>query len=283
MLARYSFLLLFFFTSNFIRAQSFIEFPDSNVSWMLGFQNDFPFTTDYSVAEYRDVNDTSINGFIYRKLFWAGYAGAYRKIGVDTVMFIPPDSSHEFLLYDFSVQPGDSLEVWTNGFTNPGLNKIYCYSISDPFEVSNHFFRQYYFEPNGSWLSGLGGTGGPLTTDYMPSVSGLYFLQCVSIHDSIVFSPMNNCFGVGIENYFMNSSIKLFPNPATTSFQLSYSLNVSSPLTITDALGRVVNEVTLDASSEKIIISINDLPAGVYLLSLTKGDRKASKKLIVTR
>ncbi|MEO5673799.1 MAG: hypothetical protein ABIQ74_04065 [Chitinophagales bacterium] len=52
----------------------------------------------------------------------------------------------------------------------------------------------------------------------MPSVSGLYFLQCASIQDSIVFSPINNCFGVGIENYFMNSSIDIFPNPTTTSF-----------------------------------------------------------------
>lgn len=78
-------------------------------------------------------------------------------------------------------------------------------------------------------------------------------------------------------------STYLSPNPASTFSQLHYSLISSSPLVITDAFGRLVKKVMLDASSQSTIITINDLPSGVYFLNLLEVGKRISKKLIVAK
>lgn len=78
-----------------------------------------------------------------------------------------------------------------------------------------------------------------------------------------------------------SDSFSLFPNPSSSSFQLNYTLSASAPLIITDAFGRMVKELLLDASSNSIVIPTYDLAGGVYLLQVKANEKNHTIKIVV--
>jgi len=75
----------------------------------------------------------------------------------------------------------------------------------------------------------------------------------------------------------------VFPNPACSTLKLDYSLNVSSPLYIINVLGRIVKQFNLNTSSHSITIPTTDFADGVYFVSLSDGDKRISKKLVISK
>ena len=78
-------------------------------------------------------------------------------------------------------------------------------------------------------------------------------------------------------------SFDLFPNPATDYFNIVYEVDKETNGTITDALGIVVKRFTLYPWFKNRIVYVDDLPAGVYLLTLSSQSRKQTMKLIVAK
>ncbi len=75
-----------------------------------------------------------------------------------------------------------------------------------------------------------------------------------------------------------NLSIKVFPNPFTNEIQLQLDNTEMYLLKLTNGTGQVVYSANVEASS---IHNVSDLPAGIYILSLTQnGVDKANYKLI---
>lgn len=79
---------------------------------------------------------------------------------------------------------------------------------------------------------------------------------------------------------------QLYPNPASGQFYLSFGPDWSGETRITmlDARGAVVRELNEDPSRENNLLTIEaqDLPAGMYILQLQNGDRRASAKVVLT-
>ena len=95
----------------------------------------------------------------------------------------------------------------------------------------------------------------------------------------------NNPFNVGaMENNLptlMPSSLvinQLYPNPTNTSFTLKFSsiLNETITITITDILGRVVNQSTLNQKGQPS-------PTGLYLVSISNGITVQSRKVTLLK
>lgn len=84
-------------------------------------------------------------------------------------------------------------------------------------------------------------------------------------------------------NSIARKTLQISPNPATTTLQLNLTLTAPSPLIITDALGRVVKEIMLDAAATHTIISTADLVSGVYFLTVTTPDHVFSSKLVIEK
>ena len=79
---------------------------------------------------------------------------------------------------------------------------------------------------------------------------------------------------------------EIFPNPATDSARLNYSVAQASDvqLTIFDASGRIVliNDYgTVVAGEHNLVINVGQFEAGVYTYTLTAGTNSATKQLIV--
>ena len=110
------------------------------------------------------------------------------------------------------------------------------------------------------------------------SRSDLLDTVCVNV----VYSAF---FPIGIEVLAEHAKISnAYPNPATNSTTINYSLlaSASGNIIIRNLLGSVIKEVPLDSNSGKVSIFTGDLPEGVYFYSLNvNGQTGVTKKLIV--
>lgn len=109
------FLLVFF---PFVLSAQSTSFPDSNVVFVNSFYQEIPFGQigwPYQLMEVTnfcvDGSDTIIASNTYKKVIECPeqvYHGAYRSEN-RKVYFVPKDSTNQYLLYDFSVEVGDTI------------------------------------------------------------------------------------------------------------------------------------------------------------------------------
>lgn len=97
-----------------------------------------------------------------------------------------------------------------------------------------------------------------------------------------IFKAVVIDFKSGISKLEMN----LYPNPSNGSDELT--LNIKSednhtPLQIQciSLLGEIILKQVVDPSAGDIVIGIQDLPRGVYLILITQGTRSITKKLVI--
>lgn len=82
---------------------------------------------------------------------------------------------------------------------------------------------------------------------------------------------------VGIRKTDLMSSFKLFPNPASSQVEIMLSSEQTSMVQLMDMQGRLIK--SLESSSNRLLIPINDLNAGIYLITVTNKEGTVSKKL----
>lgn len=75
-----------------------------------------------------------------------------------------------------------------------------------------------------------------------------------------------------------NTEIQLFPNPASNRFEIRTNSKVAYTVRIFNNTGQLVNESISENGS--IIISRNQLPAGMYLVQINYPDKQFLKKIV---
>ena len=80
----------------------------------------------------------------------------------------------------------------------------------------------------------------------------------------------------------INEEVSIYPNPATTSLQVSFSGNsANSTLVITDMLGNTVKQ--LSVTTQLTTISVADLNEGVYNISTSSRAGIVNKRVVIVR
>ena len=77
--------------------------------------------------------------------------------------------------------------------------------------------------------------------------------------------------------------IKIYPNPATTNVEVSYTLPegmTNATLVMTNTLGVNVKTVQLDGNNGKTTLSLEELPSGIYFYTIRCGENVKTGKLI---
>ena len=276
-------------------------FPTKNASWenaTIGIVGT-PFP-DYQVM----CGDTIIGNNTYAQLYaifldstgmetMRQYLGGTR-METDLVFYIENNTSMEYLLYDFSLESGQSVTVQTIFGTNETMTVTSNMLIDTPDGVTR---RVINFD-NESWIEGIGSTRGlttrgiPLTPDFDP------YLNCFKSFGQLGYSNPNTqptcqftfsdlCGTTSIATLSKNGLVnfEVFPNPilAETTIEIEGLKELKSPiLSIYNLQGQLVEKI-VGINEEKFIFSRKNLKAGVYVFELSDGKTTFAirKKIIV--
>lgn len=119
------------------------------------------------------------------------------------------------------------------------------------------------------------------------------FIATTSGYYSVLVSDANGCQGEGtihlefssctaIEEPLSAASIRIYPNPVQTSLYVDFAqpLSKETSLTITDVLGNRIKSVFPAANTSSAAMSVEELPAGVYLLYIERSSESAGYRFI---
>ena len=192
---------------------------------------------EYWPYEIWTDGDTLIDNTLYYKL----YRGDFEESNITSEAYIREDSGKTYvrisevvtnwcaygsfdtfpidedvLLFDSSVDEGDTLRVWTFYDLPDTLNRLLIENIDTLF-ISGMDRRVLSFYSldnfvNGQWIEGISmirGLFGPWCEDD----EAYNELLCYSVNYATIYPEGANCI-VGIEEYTMNNQISIFPNPS---------------------------------------------------------------------
>jgi hypothetical protein len=219
--------------------------------------------------------DTTIGAQTYSILNYCGssYKGAVRDDGAGKVYFVPKDSTMELLIYDFTVEVGDTAFVYENSFDNEftGFSQAsYVVWNIDSVLINSSYRKRFHFSScDGVWIEGIGCSRG-LFVESWPNVSNYYNnLECMSHNDTTLF-PSYSLGGCSLVSGIsqpaeITEEILIFPNPATSTLNIS-SGTALSVIEICNVLGTVVYRSETDI--HMVELDLSELPSNVYFLRL---------------
>ncbi len=94
---------------------------------------------------------------------------------------------------------------------------------------------------------------------------------------------LDTCAVIGIEDLLSDNTLDVFPNPNDGKFNLTFDAKVQADymVTITNTLGKKVFEYPLNsfAGEHKRAIDLSHLSKGLYLINISSGDKKITRKI----
>jgi hypothetical protein len=85
------------------------------------------------------------------------------------------------------------------------------------------------------------------------------------------------------EMSFDDLGLKLFPNPANSSFTLSWDDVANAKVTVYDITGKQMMQIQANNSSNKLVVDCSGLSNGIYMVRMEKDGVIANQKLIINK
>jgi len=244
-------------------------------------------------ATYSIEGDTVINEITYKAIYttpdsiFDATASEYHSAVRDSAnrwLFVPGDESEEYLLYDFNINEGDTIEI--NNPWEDGLRTLIAFNV-DSVELSDGYYKRIgvgiYDPPSGQphiidqWIEGIGSTNGLFYSGWYIMDLG-YQLLCFHRNDTLVYlhSPDGTCGYILVGSDERNSSLKVevFPNPVTNVLTIKSSFDCA--VRIYDINGRFVY------TGRDRTIDLSWLNTGIYYLRVYDANNRviATDKLL---
>jgi hypothetical protein len=277
---------LFFLSLSNTFGQNYLPFPDSAAIWVnVGWYSGQGFTQ----GTYFCANgaDTTINATEYTRLEGCStgdYIGAFRDTA-GQVYYVPNDSLSEFIMYDFSAQPGDTVNYYNFNSGAPGLSQVVVQWI-DTWLINGVDHRVLSLDNSDNWIEGVGCNYGFLDS-YFPNLSNYAaMLYCASVNDTIRYGysasqngPYVSCdFFIGLDE-LQKENITVYPNPTNDQLHFSIAGYVDGVI-LTDLTGRTfVMDYT--QSGSEYTIRVEGLDAGVYSVMIRSEEMLYQSKVVV--
>jgi hypothetical protein len=281
--------------------QNYYSFPDSNAVWNSGRVWYCWAGVPTSVSEDYSImfsGDTVISSQTYHKLTvpflqipttscgagWTGnniYKGSIRQDTViKKVFFVPPSSATEQLLYDFTMQVGDTVKGYLETMSSP----IDTVQSIDSVLVGNTYRKRWNINSGYQIhiIEGVGSTYGLIE----PSPGNQpdwyeYSLFCFQKDGQPLYpETASTCELITSANSIdkLSHQINVFPNPSVGSLTIDFGKVNIKEVQLTDVLGNILVRKELNAQTD---FEIKGLKSGTYILTLTDTDnRRINRKII---
>lgn len=308
MKARLLLLLLLVVTVDTLKAQSYIPFPATNTTWREQFRRSLP--DPYTIHNYGLKNsDTVINGTAYHKLYKSAdtifdeseVIGGIREDTQKRVYYrlreMTGGLENDKLIYDFSLQVGDTLHSSDNNGNNNWMVTMYVTQV-DSININGTYHRRIIFDwPKTTWVEGFGnGVRGLLFfSGTWPNNGQWNDLICFGQNGNWIFHnttsaaspnlPLPGCDEnlVGIRDHFIPSEDIIFhPVPVVDISQVYLKTHEKlNRMDIYDIAGKKIKTYAGNATG-RISINRNDYAPGIYSYRLyTAKGENASGKFVV--
>jgi hypothetical protein len=262
-----------FFDLAFGQTKIYNPFPKKHAIWNQIYVK-YPAPPEYFSFQYTiDGTDTLISGKNYLKIFLNNsvIVGAYRQDTIHKQVFAlnfnQPHENKEYLLYDFSLEVGDtfSSRPLADCDSNSIVQSIDSILIMGTFRKKINLVSQK-FSTNVSIIEGIGSLDGLFEASCFEASYGLCsFLDGI---DTLFINKNFGCY-TGIKETERKVLFKLSPNPF--SDRTTLTLNVekgNSRIIVYNLWGNEVRRIE-KIEGQTVIIDREDLRNGVYLLYLT--------------
>lgn len=276
-------------------------FPDSNASWNFSWNIYMCFNGGFAEENYSIVlsGDTVIGSQTYHRLMipyveynstggcsqyhFPGYRGAVREDSLESkVYFVPPSDTAEQLLYDFTMEVGDTVKGYLSTFL-PGPDTVVQI---DSVRVGQSYRKSWLVNScyNITFIEGIGSSYGLLepspgcATD-LP----VYSLNCFRQNGQTLFPDTNSeCQLIDVVPPAgrISAPVCVFPNPSSGGFTVDVrNCTNAEAVRITNLTGQTVYQKTIDGKER---MNIPGLPAGTYVLTVTCIDQMQTNIKIVS-
>ncbi|HAH25641.1 MAG TPA: hypothetical protein DCL77_18105 [Prolixibacteraceae bacterium] len=303
-----SYLLIILILVGFtLSAQTYHPFPSKNTLWTERVTS--PTYDGYSgfhCFALKD-SDTIINRKIYHKLYHstdtvfteAKLCGGIREqnrrvyfYAIDSIPYLGmltfPSKKTETILFDFSlklgdiIRPADSFRVESeykvtkvdSTLTGAGYRRTISFGYSDGYTI-----------PWAQWVEGVGGLRGLLfVTGDVVSNGTWNDLVCIRQENNWIYhlNKYSSCFyGYTAIDEIKTDDVSVSPNPVDAQFKITFPLGYIR-IQIVNMFGIVVRDFDI-AGQTSTTINKEGLPAGVYFVNLTDGNKRYSTIKVVFR
>ena len=171
----------------------------------------FSWPGGYNTFKYYLSTDTIINGKQYVKLASDKdypYCGAFREDNNANIYYIPSGSTHEYLIYAFNAQVGDTLvNLWVGGFGEDYQGVVQAISNGSPriFIIGVKFYENSEYYSPIRWIEGVGSPETPMGLAVVPTVPadiGVFNLLCAYKNGQQVYATqLSEQFGCFYEGH----------------------------------------------------------------------------------
>ena len=163
---------------------------------------------------------------------------------------------------------------------------LYIYDISQPNNINTvGYFDTYpqggnsvgnYFDApyRGNWGAYPFLPSGIIIANDMQN--GMFVLSAASAYTTTIKNPV----GINENAFQQQSSIILYPNPASTQIALHYTTQNAATLSLRNILGQVITEKQFNGSLNEYM-DVRSLENGTYFISIKEKERVITKKLVV--
>lgn len=286
-------LILLLFTAKFTFSQ-YRPLPMQNAEWVCsGAFNLLSTPTSINYMYYTD-NDTLIGSMVYvniRKVeipsvndvnTYQTYTGAIRQDTLNKKIYIvPTDSTSEKLLYDFSLNVGDTVVSFLNE-TCPAIETI---GAIDSIIVNGNYHRRLHLQDGCSgiqiyYIEGIGSNFGLIFPNNTGNLSNLI---CTKVNNQTYYPDSSTSCNLvtSVNSLDIDMAIDIYPNPSNNEINIiipDTEKLTSNTITLLSPLGQIL--ITEKINSQKSIIDISSLPKGLYLLTISVNENIFTKKII---
>jgi len=248
---------------------------------------------------YRNVlcGDTTINNLEYTK-FWSlqgeqlVYRAAVRTAGPRSY-FVKPGESVERLLYDYTLQQGQSITLQLAELEGEVDLKVASVAVIGQGDSTRKVIN---FVPvlgiQETWVEGVGSLFGPLKRGFI-ALDAYSELHCQKIGEEVVYRtgasdgcPFTyNCQLTSVASPPLAEEVQVFPTVSGGRFQLLNTSNSRLSACLIDQMGRRLETIG-PLGAGQYTLDFGAYPAGIYYLQLVQWDKKLYLqhfKLMITK
>ena len=191
-------------------------------------------------------------------------------------IYDPYDIPHDQLLYDFSLQVGDTLQSHYNGGNSFVLTSIDTVTLNNGDGTRKRFsFNNNPFE---YYIEGIGGSQGLFNPIYITENMGGYF--CINDNGVNIWGDQCNYYFVGTDNLPLVERFSITPNPAHSYFTVHLGKPIKNAnLQLFNLSGQLLISTPITESETKIMVDC--FSHGLYLTQLTSDEGIVKGKILI--